>query len=133
MGAAGGVNYRDDDWAKQLAGLSGGMDVIVDGAGGPTFPGCFSVLRPGGRLVVYGATAGNPPAGLEMARLFFRQAHIIGSTMGSPDEFAVMLRFVAKHRIEPVLDQVFALDDAVAAHQRLQSAEQLGKIVLRHG
>ena len=133
MGAAGGVNYRDGDWAKRLAALTGGVDVVVDGTGGPAFPGCFSVLRPGGRLVVYGATAGNPPTGLEMAKLFFRQAYIIGSTMGSPAEFAAMLRFVETHRIEPVLDRVFALNDAVTAHQRLLATEQLGKIVLRHG
>ena len=132
MGAAGGVNYRDSDWAKRLAALTGGVDVVVDGTGGPAFAGCFSVLRPGGRLVVYGATAGNPPTGLEMAKLFFRQAYIIGSTMGSPAEFAAMLRFVETHRIEPALDQVFALDDAAVAHQRLLAAEHLGKIVLRH-
>ncbi|MFZ1641326.1 MAG: zinc-binding dehydrogenase [Candidatus Contendobacter sp.] len=133
MGAAGGVNYRDSAWARQLAELTGGVDVVVDGAGGPNFPGCFSVLRPGGRLVVYGATAGNPPTGLEMARLFFRQARIVGSTMGSPAEFAAMLRFVETHQIEPALDRVFALDEAVVAHQRLLAAEQLGKLVLRHG
>jgi zinc-binding alcohol dehydrogenase/oxidoreductase len=133
MGAAGGVNYRDSAWAKQLADLSGGVDIVVDGTGGSTFPGCFSVLRPGGRLVVYGATAGNPPSGLEMARLFFRQAQIIGSTMGSPTEFAAMLQVVAEKRIEPVLDQVFALDQAVVAHQRLLAAKQRGKIVLQHG
>lgn len=133
MGATGGVNYRESDWAKRLTALTGGVDVVVDGTGGPAFPGCFAALRPGGRLVVYGATAGNPPTGLEMAKLFFRQAHIIGSTMGSPAEFAAMLRFVETHRIEPALDQVFAFDEAVAAHQRLLAAEQLGKLVLRHG
>ncbi len=133
MGAAGGVNYRESDWAKRLTALTGGVDVVVDGTGGPAFPGCFSALRPGGRLVVYGATAGNPPTGLEMAKLFFRQARIVGSTMGSPAEFAAMLRFVEIHRIEPVLDQIFAFDEAVAAHQRLLAAEQLGKLVLRHG
>ncbi len=133
LGAAGGVNYRTGDWAQRLAALTGGVDVVVDGTGGPAFAGCFSVLRPGGRLVVYGATAGNPPAGLEMAKLFFRQARIIGSTMGSPAEFAAMLRFVAAHHIEPAVDRVFSLDEAVAAHQRLLAAEQMGKIVLRHG
>jgi NADPH:quinone reductase-like Zn-dependent oxidoreductase len=133
MGAAGGVNYRAADWDKQLAKMTGGVDVVIDGTGGPAFKGCFSVLKPAGRLVVYGATAGNPPTGLEMARLFFRQARIIGSTMGSPAEFAAMLRCVEAHRIEPVLDRVFAFDEAVAAHQRLLAAEQLGKIVLRHG
>ncbi|HPF58917.1 MAG TPA: zinc-binding dehydrogenase [Candidatus Competibacteraceae bacterium] len=130
MGAAGGVNYRADDWDKQLAKLTGGVDVVIDGTGGPSFKGCFSVLKPAGRLVVYGATAGNPP-GLDMVRLFFRQAHIIGSTMGSPDEFAEMLRFINKHHIKPAIDQVFPLDQAAAAHQRLLTAEQLGKIVLR--
>ena len=131
LGAAGGVNYRADDWDKQLAELTGGVDVVIDGTGGPSFKGCFSVIRPAGRLVVYGSTAGNPP-GLDLVRLFFRQARIIGSTMGSPEEFAAMLRFVAEHRIEPVIDQVFPLDHAVLAHQRLRAAEQLGKIVLRH-
>lgn len=130
MGAAGGVNYRPDDWDKQLAKLTGGVDVVIDGTGGPSFKGCLSVLKPAGRLVVYGATAGNTP-GLDMVRLFFRQARIIGSTMGSPEEFAAMLRFVADHRIEPAIDQVFPLDQAVAAHQRLLAAEQLGKIVLQ--
>ncbi|PIE83396.1 MAG: alcohol dehydrogenase [Candidatus Contendobacter odensis] len=130
-GAVGGVNYRDEDWARQLAALSGGVDVIVDGTGGETFRGCFSVLKPGARFVIYGATAGNPPTGLEMAKLFFRQARIVGSTMGSPGEFAAMLRFVTEHRIEPAVDQIFSLDEAVSAHQRLLAAEQMGKIVLR--
>jgi NADPH:quinone reductase-like Zn-dependent oxidoreductase len=132
MGASGGVNYRAEDWDKQLAKLTGGVDVVIDGTGGPAFKGCFSVLKPAGRLVVYGATAGNPP-GLDMVRLFFRQARIIGSTMGSPEEFAAMLRFVDEHRIEPAIDRVFPLDQASAAHQRLLAAEQLGKIVLQHG
>ena len=131
LGAAGGVNYRDEDWPKQLNALSGGIDVVVDGVGGTGFAGCFSVLRPGGRLVVYGATAGNPPTGLEMAKLFFRQVWVVGSTMGSPQEFAAMLDFVCTHRIEPVVDQVLTLEDAIAAHQRMLAADQMGKIVLR--
>lgn len=131
IGAAGGVNYRANDWEKQLARLTGGVDVVIDGTGGPAFKGCCAVLKPAGRLVVYGATAGAPP-GLDLVRLFFRQAHIIGSTMGSPDEFAAMLRFVAEHRIEPAIDRVFPLNEAVLAHQRLLTAEQLGKIVLQH-
>lgn len=131
MGAVGGVNYRDEDWDQQLARLSGGVDVVIDGTGGPSFKGCFSVLKPAGRLVVYGATAGNP-LGVDLVRLFFRQARIIGSTMGSPEEFAAMLRFIEKHRIEPAIDRVFPLAEAVAAHQRLRMAEQLGKIVLQH-
>jgi len=133
LGAAGGVNYHDDDWARQLATLAGGCDAIIDGTGGPPFNRYLALLNPAGRLVVYGATAGNPPQGLDMARLFFRQAQIRGTTMGSPREFAAMLDFVTEKRIEPIVDQVFALDDAVAAHQRLQTASQMGKIILRQG
>ncbi|MBK7541069.1 MAG: zinc-binding dehydrogenase [Candidatus Competibacteraceae bacterium] len=132
LGTAGGIDYHVENWPKQLAELTGGVDVVIDGTGGANFPGCFSLLKPGGRLVVYGSTAGNPPTGLDLVRLFFRQARIIGSTMGSPTEFAAMLEFVVKHRIEPVIDRVFRLDEAIAAHQHLLAAQQLGKIVLRH-
>lgn len=132
LGAAGGIDYHMENWPKQLAEMTGGVDVVIDGTGGNNFPGCLALLKPGGRLVVYGATAGAPSAGLDMVRLFFRQTRIIGSTMGSPAEFAAMLNFVVEHHIEPVIDQVFALDQAVAAHQRLLSAQNLGKIVLRH-
>lgn len=132
LGAVGGIDYRAEGWAKRLAELTGGLDVIVDGTGGPSFNAHFLALKPAGRLVVYGSTAGNPPAGFDLVRLFFRQARIIGSTMGSPAEFGAMLRFVAEHRIEPAIDRVFGLDETVAAHQRLLAAEQLGKIVLRH-
>lgn len=131
LGAAGGVDYHDNDWFKQLAGLSGGVDVIIDGTGGPAFKHYLGLLKPAGRLVVYGATAGNPPEGLDMARLFFRQMQIRGSTMGSPAEFAAMLRFLRERRITPVVDRVFPLAEAVAAHRRLQAAEQMGKVVLK--
>ncbi len=133
LGATAGVDYRAEGWAKRLAELTGGVDVIVDGTGGPAFQDYFSVLKPAGRFVVYGATAGNPPKGLDMVRLFFRQVRIIGSTMGSPAEFAAMLRFVAEQRVEPVIDRIFGLDEAAIAHQRLLAADQMGKIVLRHG
>lgn len=131
LGAIDGIDYHDEAWPKRLAELTGGVDVIIDGTGGPSFQGCFSALKPGGRLVVYGSTAGNPDS-MDLVRLFFRQVRIVGSTMGSPDEFAAMLQFVNQHRIEPVIDQVFTLDEAVAAHQRMLAAQQLGKIVLRH-
>lgn len=132
MGATGGVNYREAHWAKQLAELTGGVDVIIDGTGGPTLHDYFLLLKSAGRLVVYGATAGNPPQGLEMAKLFFRQLRIIGSTMGSPAEFAAMLHFVEEHCIEPVIDRIFPFKQVVAAHQRLLANEQMGKIVLQY-
>jgi NADPH:quinone reductase-like Zn-dependent oxidoreductase len=133
MGAVGGVSYRDGQWDEALAQLAGGgMDAVIDGTGGPGFTQCFNVLNPGGRIVVYGATAGNPTQGLDMVRLFFRQVQIRGSTMGTPDEFRTMLAFVEQHRIEPVLDhRVFDLEDATAAHLHMQAGSQMGKIILQ--
>ncbi len=133
LGAVDGVNYKEDDWPQALAASSSGIDAIIDGTGGPTFAGCFSVLNPGGRLVIYGATAGNPPQSLDLVRLFFRQVQIQGTTMGTLDEFAAMLGFMEQHRLEPVVDRVFGFDQegAVAAHLHLQAAGQMGKIVLR--
>lgn len=132
LGAQGGVNYREPDWPGQLAALSEGIDAVIDGTGGSAFQDYFSLLKPAGRIVVYGATAGNPSEGLEMVRLFFRQLQIRGTTMGTPDEFAAMLSFLTEKRIEPVIDRVFPLQDAVAAHRHLLAAGQMGKVVLRH-
>jgi len=73
LGAVGGVDYRAEGWVKRLVELSGGPDVIVDGTGGASFQHYFLALKPAGRLVVYGSTAGNPPIGLDLVRLFFRQ------------------------------------------------------------
>jgi NADPH:quinone reductase-like Zn-dependent oxidoreductase len=133
LGAQGGVNYREPDWPGQLAALSEGIDAVIDGTGGPAFQDYFSLLKPAGRIVVYGATAGNPSAGLEMVRLFFRQLQIRGTTMGTPEEFAAMLSFLMEKCIEPVIDRVFPLQDAVAAHRHLLATGQMGKVVLRHG
>jgi len=132
LGAIAGVNYHSSDWARQALNLSGGLDVIIDGTGGTAFNDYLSLLKPAGRMVVYGATAGNPVEGPEMARLFFRQLQIRGSTMGSLSEFSEMLAFVAAQHIEPVIDQMFPLEEASAAHRHLQTATQMGKVVLRH-
>ncbi|MEE4380213.1 MAG: zinc-binding dehydrogenase [Candidatus Competibacteraceae bacterium] len=132
LGAVAGVNYHASDWAQQVLKLSGGLDVIIDGTGGAAFNGYLSLLKPAGRIIVYGATAGNPPEGPELARLFFRQLQIRGSTMGSLSEFSEMLAFVAARCIEPVIDKVFPLEEASAAHRHLQATAQMGKVVLRH-
>lgn len=132
LGAIGGVNYREPNWSEQLLAQTGGVDVIIDGTGGASFNRYLALIKGAGRIVVYGATAGNPDKGLEMARLFFRQAQIRGTTMGSMAEFASLLDCVAAHRIEPVVYRVFSLEEAVLAHQHLAQAAQMGKIVLRH-
>ncbi len=130
LGAAGGANYRDEGWDKTIRQMSGGIDIVIDSAGGPGMNLALNTLNNGGRYIFYGATQGNPPEGLEMAKLFFRQIRIQGTTMGRPEEFAAMVEFINRHRIEPVVDRTFRLEEAADAHQRMHDAEQMGKLVL---
>lgn len=133
MGAKGGFDYRDPDWSKQLREASGGVDLVIDSGGGDGLHAALDALKPGGRYVFYGATQGNPEKGLNMAKLFFKQVRIQGTTMGRPEEFRAMVKFVGRNALEPAVDSVVPLDDAVAAHQRMADAEQLGKLVLKIG
>jgi len=85
---------------------------------------------PGGRIVNYGATAGMPGK-LDLRKVFFRQLHLVGSTMGSPEDFAAMLDMVNKYEIHPVIDEVFALNDSNKAFEKMNVSSQFGKLVLR--
>lgn len=130
IGAVDGVNYHDREWDQTIRKMSGGIDIVIDSAGGAVMNNAMNTLNVGGRFIFFGATLGNPDEGLEMAKMFFKQARIQGTTMGMPSEFRSMLEFVQQHKIEPVLDQVFPFESAVAAHQRMWKSEQMGKIVI---
>jgi len=131
LGAAGGVNYRGPEWAKTLLTAAGGaFDVIIDSAGGDGFASLIELTRPGGRIAFFGATTGNPP-GLDLRKCFFRQINLLGTTMGSPADFAGMTAFVAAKKITPVVDRVFSLAATEAALRHMESAAQFGKIVLK--
>jgi D-arabinose 1-dehydrogenase-like Zn-dependent alcohol dehydrogenase len=67
---------------------------------------------------------------LEVRRLFWKQVNLLGTTMGSPKEFQEMLELYRKADVRPVVDQVFPLDRAAAAHERMEKSGQFGKIVL---
>lgn len=131
LGASGGANYREGDWGKAIVALTGGgPDVVIDSVGGETFSKAIEILRLGGRLVTYGATTG--AAGkLEIRRIFWKQLSILGSTMGTREEFAAMLKVYEAGGLKPVIDRVFDLGDAAAAHLRMEEAGQFGKIILR--
>ncbi len=129
LGARGGLNYRDTGWAETLQKLAGRFDVIVDSAGGDGFASLIDLTTPGGRIVFFGATTGNPK-GLDLRKSFFRQINILGTTMGSPADFAGMTRFVDAHKITPIVDQVFPLDQTDAALRHMEAAAQFGKIVI---
>ena len=125
LGAEGGADYREEDWPERL----GPVDAVVDSVGGASWPGALRALRPGGRLVSFGDTAGEV-AEVELAQVFLSWIRIQGTTMGSPREFDALLRHVAEARWRPVVDSVFPLRDAAAAHERLDAADRFGKVVL---
>jgi zinc-binding alcohol dehydrogenase/oxidoreductase len=129
LGADGGVNYTSDTWGKQLQALcDGGPDVIVDSAGRDAFPALLDIVKPGGRIVTFGATTGSTST-VEIRRVFWKQVSILGSTMGTPAEFAAMLALF-DGTLLPVVDRVFPLIAAPDAHSRMDQADQFGKIVL---
>jgi NADPH:quinone reductase-like Zn-dependent oxidoreductase len=131
LGALGGVNYRDADWSEQLLKAAGGaFDVIIDSAGGEGFTKLVDCTKPGGRIAFFGATAGNPKL-FEMRKCFFRQINVLGTTMGSPVDFAGMTALVNSAKIVPTVDRVFALADAEQALRHMEAAAQFGKIVLK--
>ena len=132
IGADGGANYRTGDWVQELIQLGGGggPDVVIDSVGGETLDHAVSLVKPGGRIVTYGATTG-AVKNLEVRRVFWKQVDLMGSTMGSPAEFTDMIAFYDKHQLKPVIDRVFPLDEAPHAHRRMEQAGQMGKIVLR--
>ena len=130
LGAHGGVNYKHPDWGKALQEMAGGFDIIVDGAAGDGMDELLNLANPGGRLVFYGATRGNPSS-LVARRIFWKQLTIFGSTMGSPDDFLAMAAFINRHGIRPVVDRVFPFDEGEAALRHMEDARQFGKIVIK--
>ena len=130
MGASGGANYRAGNWGQRLQEQAGSFDVIVDGAAGDGMDELLNLATPGGRVVLYGATQGNP-SNLTARRIFWKQLNVLGSTMGTPEDFRSMVTFVHKHRIQPVVDKVFSLADGEAAFRHMDDAKQFGKIVIK--
>jgi NADPH:quinone reductase-like Zn-dependent oxidoreductase len=123
MGASAVVDSASERWGVEA-------DVVIESVGPATWEQSVRSLRPGGRLVVCGGTSG-PTVQLNLPRLFFKQFEIIGSTMGSYEEFAQLTRLV-EQGLAIHVDGVLPLDDYPAALARLEAGQQLGKIVLRH-
>lgn len=130
MGASGGVNYHEKDWAERLKTLAGAFEVIIDGTAGDGLNDLFDLAAPGGRVVLYGATRGNPSQ-VVARRIFWKQLNVLGSTMGSPEDFGTMVRFVERHGIRPVVERAFRLEEGEAAFRWMEEGRQFGKIVLR--
>lgn len=130
LGALGGFNYREEGWHKALLKASGGIDIVVDSGGGDGLHEVLDTLGRGGRYVFFGATLGNAERGLNMAKLFFKQVRIQGTTMGRPQEFRAMIDFINEKKLRPIIDHIYPFAEAVTAHKRMEASEQMGKLVL---
>ncbi len=101
--------------------------MIVDATGGETFAKCLDVARPGARVVTYGATRGD--ATIRPFSIFWKHLDVLGTSMGSPQDFAAMLALF-DNGLRPVIDEVFPISDAAQAAQRVLDGAQFGKVVL---
>ena len=131
-GAEATINHARDDVADAVRRITDGrgVDVVVEHVGAATWQASIAALSRGGRLVTCGATTGGQaPAGLH--RIFWKQLAVHGSTMGNDSEFRDVLAVLSTGRVRPVVDRVFPLEEAAAAHSWLESGSQYGKVVLR--
>ena len=127
LGAEAGVNYATSDWVAEVKDL-GGADLVVDSVGS-TWPQSFECLRPGGRLVVFGATGGTE-ATLSVRPVYSGQQSLLGTLMGSPSDYEGFLSAVGRGSWRPVIDSVYPLADAASAVQAMAVAAHFGKLVL---
>jgi zinc-binding alcohol dehydrogenase/oxidoreductase len=131
LGADAAVNHATGDVRGAVADATDGkgVEVVLEHVGEATWQTSLQAARAGGRIAVCGATSGpNPPAALH--RIWWKQLTIYGSTMGTREDFEGAYELVKSGRAKPVVDSVFPLAEAQAAHERMEAAEQFGKIVL---
>ncbi len=131
LGADLVIDRLEEDFSKRVWGETNkrGVDLVLDSVGEATWEGCVRVLSRLGRMVVYGATTG-PAGSLNIARLFWSQTSIMGTTMATQPEFERVMALVADGTLSPVVDDVWPLERAREAHERLESGGVFGKLVL---
>jgi len=130
LGADVAINYKtSENWTKEVRAASGGgPSLVVDAAGGETLARVLDIARYGARVVVYGGTNGD--AKIRPFSVFWKQLDVLGSSMGSPADFAAMLELFNAGSLEPAIDEIVPLSAVPAAAQRVLEGEQFGKIVV---
>lgn len=128
LGADVTYNYvTQPDWHKECK-RQETLEVVIDSSGGDTLAKALDALRPGGRIVVYGGTRGE--ATIKLFPLFWKHLSLLGTSMGSPQDFAEMLALFEGSDLEPAIDSVYPLDKIVDAAERMAASDQFGKVVL---
>jgi len=130
LGADAVVNHASGDVAGEVKSATGGhgADVVVEHVGEATWKTSLAVAAKDARITICGATSGpNPPA--QLHRIWWKQLTILGSTMGTRADFEGVYELVKSGRAKPIVDRVFPLAEAAAAHEHLEAGRQLGKVV----
>ncbi len=122
---------REGNWSRAVYEASGrrGVDVVVDNVGAGTMPHSMRAARKGGRILTVGNTGG-PTFEIDNRYIFGRHLSILGSSMGTRQDFNTVMALVFEGRLRPPLDRQYPLAEARAAQERLAAGEQMGKITL---
>ena len=131
LGADHVINHKWQKIREEVRRITGkrGVDVVFEHVGTATWDDSLASLAPSGRLVTCGATTGYD-AKVDLRFLFSRQLSLLGSYMGTKSELRTVMKLVAEGRLKPIVDRVFPLAEAAAAHAYLESGAQFGKVVL---
>jgi zinc-binding alcohol dehydrogenase/oxidoreductase len=129
LGAAGGFNYNDLEWRKSVPKVTGGIDVVFDGAPSASYANYARALNMGARIVVYGSTGG-PQFTVNAPELFLKNLAVIGTNVGNLEEYKAMLAFVEQHGLRPVIDRTFRFGEAGEALQYLATGHRFGKVTI---
>ncbi|MBC9821720.1 zinc-binding dehydrogenase [Terrabacter sp. MAHUQ-38] len=105
------------------------VDAVMETVGAATWSHSVNSLRPGGTVVISGATSGDAPSRAELTKIFFKQLRVVGSTMGTREELAQLARLVEQRRIEPAIDSVLPLAQARDGFARMVDGDVFGKVV----
>jgi NADPH:quinone reductase-like Zn-dependent oxidoreductase len=131
LGADVAVDRSRGDWLKEIYKLTNkrGVDVVVDNVGKATLSGSMQAVARGGRIVIIGNTSG-PQAEIDIRYIFGKQISLIGSTMGSQQDFRDVTSLLWAGKLKPVIDRVMPLSEGIEAYRIMERGEQFGKIVL---
>jgi NADPH:quinone reductase-like Zn-dependent oxidoreductase len=131
LGADHTINHKSQKIRDEVRRITGkrGVDVVFEHVGTATWDDSLASLAASGRLVTCGATTGYD-AKVDLRFLFTRQLSLLGSYMGTKNDLRTLMKLVAGGRLKPIVDRVFALAQAAAAHAYLESGAQFGKVVL---
>jgi NADPH:quinone reductase len=131
LGAEAGIDYTREDILERVRAFTGGegVDVVLEHVGTPVWDACFEGLKPGGRFVTCGVTAGHRVE-LHLGRVFARALTIMGVGRGTPEDMRAFLKVVQQGKVQGIVSQVFPLAQAVEAHRMMEASSFFGKLVL---